>query len=210
MARLILLLLLPLSYTIQSCTEQGSAARPLPILGERLGMTATGDTLYKTIPPFTFINQNGDSVSNQNFEQKIYIVDFFFTHCPTICPKVTAQMLRVHDRFKDSSRVLLLSHSIDPKRDTIGRLQVYASKLGVVAPKWHFVTGNQDSIYAIADDYFSIAKEDPSVPGGFDHSGRLILVDTRGRVRSFCDGTDENDVNRFMNDVEKLLRESVE
>jgi protein SCO1 len=196
----------PLSYFITACNVSENQEK-LPVIGNRLGLNTQGDTLYPTIPDFSFINQNGSTISNTDFNNHIYVVDFFFTHCPTICPKVTAQMLRVHDRFKDSTQVLLLSHSIDPKRDTVGRLHEYASKLGVSAPKWHFVTGNQDSIYAIADDYFSIAKEDPSVPGGFDHSGRLILVDKQRRVRSFCDGTDEKDVNRFMKDIEILLKE---
>lgn len=199
------LILLPLSIALFSCGND--APKTLPIIGERLGLSNNGDTLYPTIPDFSFINQNGNTVSNADFEGKIYVVDFFFTHCPTICPKVTAQMLRVHDRFKDSTRVLLLSHTIDPKRDTIGRLKSYADKLGVSAPKWHFVTGEKDSIYGIADNYFSIAQEDPTAPGGFDHSGRLILVDKKRHVRSFCDGTDAKDVDRFMKDIETLLRE---
>jgi protein SCO1 len=198
------LLAIPLSILWVSC---GDEVKTLPIIGEQLGVTASGDTLYPTIPNFSFINQNGDTVTNADFEGKIYVVDFFFTHCPTICPKVTAQMLRVHDRFKDSTTVLLLSHSIDPKHDTIGRLKEYATKLGVVAPKWQFVTGIRDSIYGIADDYFSIAKENPNMPGGFDHSGRLILVDKKRHVRSFCDGTNAKDVDRFINDVQILLQE---
>ena len=197
----------PLSIFMISCGEVGTTPKTLPIIGERLGLASSGDTIYPTIPNFKFINQNGDTVTNADFEGKIYVADFFFTHCPTICPKVTAQMLRVHDQFKDSSMVLLLSHSIDPKNDTICRLNEYAGKLGVVAPKWHFVTGEKDSIYSIADDYFSIAKENPNSPGGFDHSGRLILVDKKRHVRSFCDGTDAKDVDRFMDDIRILLKE---
>ena len=199
------LVLLPLSIFLFSCGND--APKKLPIIGERLGLTAKGDTIYPTIPSFTFINQNNDSVSNANFEGKIYVVDFFFTHCPTICPKVTAQMLRVHERFKDSSTLLFLSHTIDPKRDTVDRLKNYAEKLGVSAPKWHFVTGIKEQLYGIADDYFSIAQEDPTAPGGFDHSGRLILVDKNRHVRSFCDGTDAKDVDRFMKDIDALLKE---
>ena len=194
-------------FLLTACGNKEQTPTTLPIIGERLGITEKGDTIYPTIPSFTFTNQNNVAVSNADFEGKIYVVDFFFTHCPTICPKVTAQMLRVYDRFRDSASVGLLAHSIDPKRDSVGRLRDYADKLGVKAPKWHFVTGAQDSVYAIADDYFSIAKEDPKSPGGFDHSGRLILVDKRRRVRSFCDGTDEKDVDRFMKDIDTLLKE---
>jgi protein SCO1 len=193
--------------TLIACGDKAPSNEPLPIVGNRLGVTEKGDTIFPTIPNFAFVDQNGDTVRNADFENKIYVVDFFFTHCPTICPKVTAQMLRVYERFKDSSEVRLLAHSIDPKRDSVGRLHDYADKLGAKAPKWRFVTGERDSIYSIADDYFSIAKEDPKSPGGFDHSGRLILVDKKRRVRSFCDGTDAEDVSRFMDDIERLLKE---
>ena len=199
---------LPLSIAVFSCRMDGDSTRKLPIIGERLGLTNRGDTVYPTVPTFSFINQNNEVVTNKDFDGKIYVVDFFFTHCPTICPKVTANMLRIHDRFKDSSTVALISHSIDTKNDTVGRLNEYAGKLGVTAPKWHFITGNQDSIYQIADDYFLVLPTiDPSIPGGFNHDGRLVLVDKQKRVRSFCDGTDAKDVDRFMKDIEILLRE---
>ena len=194
------------SFLIFACTETPKNTT-LPIIGERQGIAANGDTIYPTIPDFSFTNQNNETVNNKTFADKIYVADFFFTHCPTICPKVTAQMLRLHDQFKDSAQLILLSHSIDPKRDTIGRLKEYASKLGVDAPKWHFVTGNKEAVYGIADDYFSVAQENPTLPGGFDHSGRLILIDKKRHVRSFCDGTDEKDVDRFMEDCKTLLRE---
>lgn len=178
---------------------------PLPILGER--DTAQGDTIYHTIRPFSFVNQDSQIITNETFKDKIYVVDFFFTHCPTICPKVTKQMLRLYDKYKNNDRVMLLAFSIDTRNDTIGRLKAYAQGLGVSSKKWHFVTGNQDSIYSIANDYYSIASEDSSSPGGFNHSGRIILVDTKQRVRSFCDGTDPLDVDRFMEDIDILLDE---
>ena len=156
-----------------ACDDNAPANEPLPIIGERLGVTQNGDTIYPTIPNFAFVDQNNDTVRNADFEGKIYVADLFFTHCPTICPRVTAQMLRVYTEFKDSSAVCLIAHSIDPKRDSVGRLRDYADKLGVKAPKWRFVTGERDSIYSIADNYFSIAKEDPKSPGGFDHSGQI-------------------------------------
>ena len=190
-----------------ACGDNIQTNEPLPIIGERLGITQNGDTIYPTIPNFAFVDQNNDTIRNADFEGKIYVADFFFTHCPTICPKVTAQMLRVYTEFKDSSAVRLIAHSIDPKRDSVGRLRDYADKLGVKAPKWRFVTGERDSIYSLADNYFSVAKEDPKSEGGFDHSGRLILVDKKRRVRSFCDGTDTEDVDRFMKDIKRLLQE---
>ncbi|MBK6621614.1 MAG: SCO family protein [Saprospirales bacterium] len=190
---------------LASCNVPNAQNQPLPVIGNR--EIVDGDTVYHTVPDFAFMNQDSQWVTNETFAGKAYVVDFFFTHCPTICPKVAKQMKRVHDRFLEEDRLLLLAHSIDPKRDTIGRLKWYADNLGVESSKWHFVTGEKDSIYAIADDYFSIAIENPDAPGGFDHSGRLILIDPQRRVRSFCDGTDAKSVDKFMQDIDKLLRE---
>ena len=177
---------------------------PLPILGEKI--IENGDTIYHTIPDFAFIDQDSQVVTNETFKGKIYVADFFFISCPTICPKVTKQMLRIYKHFEDDDRVALLAHTIDVKHDTIPRLKDYATKLGVRTDKWHFVTGDKDAIYGIADDYFSIAIEDPDAPGGFDHSGKIILVDDKRRVRSFADGTDPESVDRLIADMEKLLR----
>ena len=190
---------------LASCNVPNAQNQPLPVIGNR--EIVDGDTVYHTVPDFAFMNQDSQWVTNETFAGKAYVVDFFFTHCPTICPKVAKQMKRVHDRFLEEDRLLLLAHSIDPKRDTIGRLKWYADNLSVESSKWHFVTGDKDSIYAIADDYFSIAIENPDAPGGFDHSGRLILIDPQRRVRSFCDGTDAKSVDKFMLDIDKLLRE---
>lgn len=195
----ILYFLLPLF--LFSCISKSD--QPLPILGEKI--IEGKDTIYHTIPDFSFINQNGDTITPATFQYKIYIVDFFFTSCPTICPLVKAQMLRIYEKFENDDRVVLLSHSIDPKRDTPEKLNEYANNLGISAPKWHLVTGEKEKIYGIASAYFSIALEDESAPGGFDHSGRLILVDQNKRVRSFCDGTDAKSVDQFMKDIQNLL-----
>ena len=177
----------------------------LPILGER--EVSGADTIYHTIPPFSFLDQDSATVTNSTLTGKAYVVDFFFISCPTICPKVKKQMLRVHEAFLQEPRLILLSHTIDVRHDTIPRLKQFSKDMGVDGSKWRFVTGDEDQIYAIADDYFSVAIKDETAPGGFDHSGRLILVDGQGRVRSFCDGTVPASVDQFMNDIRCLLRE---
>ncbi len=182
-----------------------TAKEPLPILGQQ--KIINGDTLPHLIPGFTFMDQDSAVITNASFQGKAYVADFFFISCPTICPKVKQQMLRIYNRFEQEDKLLLLSHTIDIKYDTIPRLKQYAENLGVTSNRWHFVTGSKEDIYNIADDYFSIAIEDPDVPGGFDHSGRLILVDQNRQVRSFCNGTDPEDVERFMEDIETLLLE---
>ena len=198
------ILIVNLLAIITICACNNKPAK-LPILGEREFIN--GDTIYHTIRPFKFTNQDSQQVTNLSFKDKVYVVDFFFTHCPTICPKVTKQMLRIYDKYKTDDRLMLLAFSIDTRNDTIGRLKEYEKGLGVNSKKWHFVTGNQDSIYSIAADYYSIANTDKDSPGGFNHSGRLILVDKKQRVRSFCDGTDAKDVDRFMSDIDVLLDE---
>jgi protein SCO1/2 len=187
-----------------SCQSERKGA--LPILGNR-DISASGDTIYPTVRDFSFINQDSQLVTNATFAGKAYVVDFFFIHCPTICPKVKAQAKRVYDRFANEPNLLLLSHSIDTKNDTVAALKQYAQKIGIDSKRWHLVTGEHDAIYAIADDYFSVAQENPDAPGGFDHSGRLILVDKNRHVRAFCDGTDPESVDKFMKDIERLLEE---
>lgn len=200
----IVIFLLSAAALLSACQYQPQS-QPLPILGER--EIVNGDTIYHTVPDFAFVNQDSQIVTNASFEGKAYVVDFFFTSCPTICPKVKREMLRLYERYKNEERIAFLSHSIDVRRDTVGLLREYAAGLGVSAPKWHFVTGDKDALYGIADDYFSVAIEDPSAPGGFDHSGRLILVDAKRHVRAFCDGTDPKSVDQFMKDIDRLLKE---
>ena len=191
------------SLTLISCQDKGKTK--LPIIGNK--DIVNGDTIYPRIPDFSFVNQLGDTVTNATFENKAYIVDFFFTSCPTICPKVSLSMLQLQEAFMQEEDLLFLAHSIDVRRDTVERLFQYAEKLGADHSKWHFVTGIEEDLYAIADDYFSIAIKNPEAPGGFDHSGRLILVDQNRHVRAFCDGTQEEEVNLFKEEVKLLLQE---
>ena len=186
-------------------TEAQEIPDVLPILGNK--EEVNGKMVYHEIPDFSFVNQDSMEVTNETFEGKAYISDHFFTSCPTICPKLSKSMLRIHDRFKANPDLLLISHSIDTKYDTIPRLKKYATGLGVNADKWHFVTGDKQEIMDIAEDYFNIALEDAEAPGGYNHSGRLVLVDKNRRIRAFCDGTDEESVDVFMKHIEVLLAE---
>ncbi len=192
-----------LGVLLFSCQPKGEDK--LPILSKRIAVN--GDSAYAQIPDFEFINQDSQRVTNATFAGKAYVADFFFTSCPTICPIMTKNMLRIYERFRDSSDLLLLSHTIDPKRDSVGRLRQYAQNLGVRADKWHFVTGEKEELYAIADDYFNVVIEDPTLPEGFDHSGRLVLIDTKRHIRAYCLGTDSVAVDAFMEDIETLLDE---
>jgi protein SCO1/2 len=189
---------------LAGCTPRNEAA--LPIFGER--EVEGGDTVYHTIGDFNFVDQDSAEVTNDTFKDKIYVSDFFFTSCRTICPIMKTQMLRVYERIENDPEVLLLSHTIDPEYDTVGLLHDFAERLGVKSAKWHFVTGDKEDIYKIAQtSYFATAMEDKSDPDGFIHSGAFLLIDKKRRIRGKYDGTKEEDVNRLLEDIEKLKKE---
>jgi len=176
----------------------------LPIYGQTEIIDT--DTILHEIPAFQFTNQDSVPITNATLADHIYVSDFFFTSCPSICPKVKKQMLRIYDKFEASELLKLVSHTMDPKRDTPEALRIYASNLEVDTDKWMFLTGDKDELFEIADDYFIAVIEDESVPGGFDHSGKLILVDKDRHIRAFCEGTDPDDVTAFMKDIEWLIQ----
>jgi protein SCO1/2 len=178
----------------------------LPILGIP-EIQQNGDTIYHTIPAFKFVDQDSNIVTKETFKGKVYVADFFFTSCPSICPVMTRQMKRIYDRFENENRLMFISHSIDTRHDSVPVLKAYADRLNIDDAKWKFITGDKTEIYAIANDYFNVAYEDEDAPGGYDHSGKLILVDPNGHIRSFCEGTDPEAVDQFMKDIDNLLDE---
>lgn len=199
-----LFILLALFSVLIACNSDNN--KPLRYYGIPVNISR-GDTTWPKIPDFSFVNQDSQLVNNQTFSDKIYIADFFFTHCPTICPKVKKQMLRIYQKYENDDRVLLLSHTIDQKYDTVGQLKWFADKLGVKTNKWHFVTGEKEKIYAMPQSYMSIAEVDKDAPGGYAHSGYVVLVDKNRYVRAYADGTKEAAVTKFMLDIDKLLAE---
>lgn len=204
-------LILVLFLGLASCN---SSADKLPILGEREAITkivggkTVVDSVYHTIPDFRFASQYGDTVSAATFNGKIYVADFFFTTCPTICPKMKVQLKRVYAKYKGNPEVMLLSHTIDPNHDTVPVLKEFAQELGVTGRQWLFVTGDREKIYDIGQNFYMVtAKEDASAAGGVVHSGAFVLVDKAKHVRGVYDGTTEEGVDRLMTDMDKLLAE---
>ena len=186
-----------------SCSQE----KKLPFLGPKQ-VNAKGDTVYHQIPSFRFLNQDSVFVSEKDVEGKVYVADFFFTTCPTICPKMKTQMLRIYERYKDRDEVRIISHSIDPDFDTPNVLKDYAARLQVKAPKWNLLTGDKAAIYQLGQkSYMVSAQEDPNEAGGFVHSGAFILVDKNRHVRGIYDGTVEAEVNHLLEDMEVLLKE---
>lgn len=166
------------------------------------------DTVFHTIADFTFTNQLGTVINNSSVAGKVYVADFFFTSCPTICPIMKKEMLRVYEAFGDHDDFLILSHSIDPLHDTEEVLKDYAYKLGIEdANTWNFLTGDQEKIFEIGQtSYLTTAMEDQQEPGGFLHSGAFLLIDQEGHIRGVYDGTKSDQVDRLMADIPKLLK----
>ncbi len=186
-----------------SCSQE----KKLPFLGPKQ-VNAKGDSVYHQIPSFHFLNQDSVFVSEKDVDGKVYVADFFFTTCPTICPKMKTQMLRIYERYKDRDEVRIISHSIDPDFDTPNVLKDYAARLQVKAPKWNLLTGDKAAIYQLGQkSYMVSAQEDPNEAGGFVHSGAFILVDKNRHVRGIYDGTVEAEVNHLLEDMEVLLKE---
>ena len=163
---------------------------------------------YHKIAPFSFENQNGKTITQDDYEGKIYIADFFFTTCPTICPKMTANMGSIQEEILNDSTVMLLSYSVTPKIDSVQQLKKYAIEKGINDEKWNLLTGNKKEIYAMARKSYLVVKEDGD-GGPYDmiHTENFILVDPKKRIRGFYDGTDTLAMRELLIDLEILKDE---
>ncbi len=187
---------------------------------ERLGVPAKEGKEAESLltigkaPKFELTNQNGEKISNQNFDGKVYVVEFFFSTCPTICPVMNQNMLIIEKEFGTNKNFGIASFTINPENDTPQVLKEHAQQLGVTSPNWHFLTGNQATIYNIANKGFNIYAGKSSNPqnGGFEHSGYFALVDKKGNIRSrkdengnpliFYTGLNYNDKKGFEEDLQ--------
>lgn len=204
-------LFIPAALFFSSCKEN----RKLPVYGEREvkevknsdGSTGV-DTVYQTIPDFKFLNQDSVYTTNDNFKGKVYIADFFFTSCTSICPVMHRNLKTIYDKFKDNPDVMFLSHTIDFKYDTPSVLKKYAQKLGVDGPKWQFVYGPKESVYTLAEKNYLVAvHQDSTNRDGYVHQGFLVLVDKDRKIRGAYDGTNPEQVAQLEKDIPVLLAE---
>ena len=181
----------------------------LPIIGEKkLGGAEAKDTLYHTIPDFSFVNQYNETITQKTVENKIYVADFFFATCQSICPQMSSQLVNVQKAFEKDNDILILSHTVNPLHDTVEVLKGYAQSYGAEKNKWHFLTGNKKEIYAIAKDGYLInALEDDGTPEGFLHSELFLLIDKQKRIRGMYDGTDSVAVAKLITDIKLLKQE---
>ncbi len=157
------------------------------------------------IPDFNFQNQSGRMVSGKDLHNKIKVVDFFFTRCPGICPKMSAQLARVQEVYAEDTDVNILSISVDPQYDQPDTLKIYSNKYRAINEKWFFLTGSKDSIYSLArKGFFVSAMEDAEHPVDFIHSDKVILVDKNNWIRGYYNGTDKKDMDRLIDEIRVL------
>lgn len=193
--------------------KSGVDKKVLPIYGERKAVTrivngqSTTDTLYQTIPPINYINQYGDSVNDKNIAGNIYVADFFFTTCPSICPVMARNMLNVYSTFKSAGDVKILSYTIDPKHDSVPVLKKYADKLGVTGNTWWFLQGHKDQTYQLARSYL-VKVEEKNPAGEYVHDGYFILIDKQKRIRGSYLGTNPEEVTKLIEDIKVLKAET--
>lgn len=195
-----------------SCKLSPGDKKTLPIYGNRQPVTKTvdgktvTDTIYQTISRFKTINQYGDSVSNKSLDGNIYIADFFFTTCPSICPVMHRNMLSVYNTFKNAGNVKIISYTIDPKHDSVPVLKKYAHKLGITGNTWWFLQGKKEDIYKLSESYL-VRKPQDDAKQGFIHDGSFLLVDKQKRIRGAYDGTDPKQVEQMIADIKQLQTE---
>ncbi len=168
------------------------------------------DTIYHQVPPFRFFNQLGKPLSEKNMSGKIYVSDFFFASCRGICPKMTSQLHRVQKKFakREQDDVRILSHTVDPKRDSAEALEAYAERNNADPRIWNFVTGDKKELYGIArNGYLLPVQQGDGGPDDFIHSEQVVLVDKDRHIRGFYDGTDSLSVSKLLDDMDELLAE---
>lgn len=181
---------------------------PSDVNPELVDSTIQYKSKYHTIADFSFVNQNGDTITQKNYEGKIYVADFFFTTCGSICPKMSTNLVEVQKAVLDNPKAMLLSHTVFPEVDSVSVLKAYAIKYGVVDSKWNLVTGDKKEIYSMArKSYLAVKLGRPDQLYDMVHTENFVLVDQKRRVRGFYDGTNKEDIKRLLEDIDFLSHE---
>ena len=188
--------------------------KPLPIYQpsnvniELVDSTIQYKRKYHKIADFTLINQNGETITQDSFKDKIYVADFFFTTCQTICPIMTDHMKDIQEELKYDRDILLLSHSVTPEIDSVAQLKKYALEKGVMDSKWNLVTGDKKQIYELArKSYLAVKTDGDGGPYDMIHTENFMLVDKKKQIRGFYDGTNPEDIERLLDDIDILKGE---
>lgn len=204
-----LLLLLPLCLVVWflMAKKENKPVRYLSYFGPKRALKVN-DTTYHTIPPFSFTSQFNETVTRENTIGKIYVAEYFFTTCGSICPIMNKNLERVYHEFKNDPDFLILSHTVDPETDSVPVLMEYAKKHGINDRKWLFLTGVKSILYQTARQGYLLNAEDGN--GGADdfiHTQNFALVDKEHHIRGFYDGTDSMEINRLIQEIRLLIKE---
>jgi len=181
--------------------------QPNDVAPELVDTTLQHVKKYHQIADFSLVNQLGDTITQKTFEGRIFVADFFFTTCATICPIMTEHMGQIQRKIKNDPDILLLSHTVTPEIDTVAQLKRYADKKGVIAGKWHLVTGDKKEIYDLARKSYLVAKDQPYSPYDLVHTENFVLIDPQRRIRGFYDGTDPAAIESLLEDIAILKKE---
>ena len=195
-------------YTLLKPKERLPVYQPDMVNAELVDSTVQYVRKYHKIADFELVNQNGDTITQDYYNDKIYIADFFFTTCLTICPIMTDHMVQIQEKIKNDEEVLLLSHTVFPVADSVPVLKEYALEKGVIDDKWNLVTGDKKEIYELARKSY-LATKSTGDGGKYDmiHTENFILVDKNKQIRGFYDGTDPEAIENLMHDLEVLKAE---
>ena len=201
-------IIITIIYQILKPNEVLPVFQPAGVNTELVDSTMQHVKKYHTIAAFSLINQNGKTITQNEYNDKIYVADFFFTTCLTICPIMTDNMVVIQEKLKNDSEVMLLSHSVTPIIDSVTQLKKYALEKGVNDTKWNLVTGDKKQIYELARKSYLAVKEDGN-GDEYDmiHTENFILVDKKRRIRGFYDGTKEEDMQQLLKDIQILKKE---
>ena len=204
------IIIISIIYSILKPKEILPVFQPAEVNAELVDSTLHYKKKYHTIADFSLKNQNGDIITQADYKDKIYVADFFFTTCQTICPIMTDHMVQIQQKLKDDAEVLLLSHTVMPEVDTVAQLKKYALEKGVKDFKWNLVTGDKKQIYDLARKSYLAAKNVPYSPYELIHTENFVLVDKKKRIRGFYDGTLTEDIDRLFHDINVLKAEDNE
>ncbi len=201
------IIILSLFYNALKPPKSLPIYNPAMVNPELVDSTMQHVAIDHTIADFKFVNQNGDTITQKNYEGKVYVADFFFTTCPTICPIMTKNMADVQTALKDNKNVMLLSHTVMPDIDSVPVLKKYAIENGVDDSKWNLVTGKKEDIYYIArKSYLAVKLGAPEELYDMVHTENFVLVDRKRRVRGFYDGTKKEDMEKLIQDATWLSK----
>ncbi len=199
-------IIITIIYQVMNPPEVLPVYQPAQVSKELVDSTIQHIKKYHTISNFKLINQNGDTITQNNYKGKIYVADFFFTTCQTICPKMTNNMAKIQEAIKNDPEVMLLSHTVTPIIDSVPQLKKYALQKGVIDSKWNLVTGDKKQIYDLARKSYLVAKDVPYSPNDLVHTENFVLVDKKKRIRGFYDGTNLEEIKKLLHDL-KVLKE---